>query len=328
MEAKIGVVIHTSLVSSVFSAADRARLNALGEVRWTESEEPLEESAAIELLRGCTIGVGSWHTPWPSAPLVEACLDLRLWEHVAGTVTRFFGPHLEGRDLTIASCKTAIADNVADVTLAQLIMGIRRLQENGEHNRLGRTPKPSGVKVMCEATVGVVGASDVGRRVIRLLRGLNCAVLLYDPYVDDEEAARLGVEKVGDLVQLCARSDAVTLHTPNLPATRHLMGAAQLRAMPDDGIFVNTARGACVDEAALVAELQQGRLFAYLDVTDPEPAADDSPLRSLPNVLLTSHMAGGPGTNLGNQAVDDIAAFLRGEQPLAVVTADMLDRLG
>ena len=128
MEAKIGVVIHTSLVNSVFSAADRARLNALGEVRWTASEKPLEEPAAIELLRDCTIGVGSWRTPWPSAQLVEACPDLRLWEHVAGTVTRFFGPHLEGRDLTIASCKTAIADNVADVTLAQLIMGIRRLQ--------------------------------------------------------------------------------------------------------------------------------------------------------------------------------------------------------
>ena len=328
MTEKIGVVIHTSLVHSVFSDADRARLNNLGDVRWTESEEPVEESTAIELLQGCSIGIGSWRTPHPSARLVEACPDLRLWQHVAGTVTRFFGPHLEGRDLTIASCKTAIADNVSHLTLAQLIMGIRRAAQNAAQNRLAPTPKPAGTKVMSEATVGVVGASDVGRRVIRLLRGIGCAVLLYDPYVDDEEAARLDVEKVSDLVQLCARSDAVTLHTPNLPATRHLMGAAQFQAMPDDGIFVNTARGACVDEDALIAELKKGRLFAYIDVTDPEPAADDSLLRSLPNARLTSHLAGGPGTNLGRQAVDDIQAFLRGEQPLAVVTADMLERLG
>jgi phosphoglycerate dehydrogenase-like enzyme len=132
---------------------------------------------------------------------------------------------------------------------------------------------------------------------------------------------------VDDLTQLCGRCDAVTLHTPNLPATRQLMGLTQFRAMPDHAVFINTARGACVDEAALISELEKGRLYAYLDVTDPEPAADDSPLRTLPNVVLTSHIGGLPTTNMGNQAVDDIAAFLRGDQPMAVITADMLDRV-
>ena len=83
----------------------------------------------------------------------------------------------------------------------------------------------------------------------------------------------------------------------------------------------------CIDEDALIAELAKGRLFAFLDVSAPEPAADDSPLRKLPNVVYSSHITGGPGTNIGRQAVDDIAAFLRGEQPTCVVTEDMLDRL-
>ena len=102
------------------------------------------------------------------------------------------------------------------------------------------------------------------------------------------------------------------------------MGLTQFRAMPDHAVFINTARGACVDEAALISELEKGRLYAYLDVTDPEPAADDSPLRTLPNVVLTSHIGGLPTTNMGNQAVDDIAAFLRGDQPMAVITGTLL----
>jgi len=327
MTAKIGVIIHTSLVTKLFNDDDRHRLNQLGDVRWTESLDPITEDQAIEHLRECTIAVGSWSTPHPSANIMESCPQLKLWEHVAGTVTRFFGPHLEGSDLLIATCKTANADNVAQMTLAQLITGLRRINENASANRSGRAGHPPYSKVMFESAVGVVGASEVGRRVIRLLQPLRCEILLYDPYVDEAEAKALGVEKVDDLTRLCGRCDAVTLHTPNLPATRHLMGPEQFLAMPDDAVFINTARGACVDEAALIGELKKGRLYAYLDVTDPEPAADNSPLRKLPNVALTSHIGGLPATNMGNQAVDDIAAFLRGDQPMAVITADMLDRV-
>jgi phosphoglycerate dehydrogenase-like enzyme len=118
-----------------------------------------------------------------------------------------------------------------------------------------------------------------------------------------------------------------SIHPPALPSTERIIGAAELGAMKNDCVFVNTSRGACVDEGALVEELGKGRLFAFLDVTDPEPAADDSPLRTLPNVVLTSHMAGGRDFRLGRQAVDDIAAFLSGGEPVMSVTGDMLDRI-
>jgi phosphoglycerate dehydrogenase-like enzyme len=106
-----------------------------------------------------------------------------------------------------------------------------------------------------------------------------------------------------------------------------MLAAAHFQAMRDDCVFVNTARGMCIDEAALIAELQKGRLFAFLDVSEPEPADDDCPLRTLPNVVYSSHISGGPGTNVGKQAVDDVAAFLRGLPPTCVVTEDMLERL-
>lgn len=327
MTARIGVIIHTSLATRLFNDDDRERLNRLGDVRWTESPDPLTEEEAIQLLKGCSIAVGSWQTPHPSPRVVASCPQLKLWEHVAGTVTRFFGSHLDGSDLMIASCKTANADNVAQMTLAQLITGLRRIDENAVANRSGIAAPPTDSRVMFESTVGIVGASEVGRRVIALLQPLRARILLYDPFVDGDEARALGVEKVDDLTQLCSRCDAVTLHTPNLPATRRLMGKGQFRAMPDDAVFVNTARGACVDEEALIAELEKGRLRAYLDVTDGEPASDESSLRRLANVVLTSHIGGLPTANMGNQAVDDIAAFLRGDRPMAVITEDMLDRI-
>lgn len=325
--ARIGVVIHTSLRQTLFTPQDVARLDGLGEVVWTDSEVPITVAQACELLAGCEIGLGSWGTPYPCAELMAACPGLRLWEHVAGTVKHMFGPHLSGTDLVIASCKTSIADNVAEMTLGEIILGVRRAFQNAAANRTGVAGKPDGLKMLWAVTVGVVGASEVGRRVVRLLGAFPCTVLLYDPYVDEDEAASLGTELVGDLTDLCARSDVVTLHTPALPSTAGIIGRRELRAMPEDAVFINTARGMCVDEAALIEELEAGRLFAFLDVTDPEPAAAASPLRRLPNVVLTSHIAGAAGDNMGAQAVDDVAAFLRGDSPACIVRADELDRL-
>ena len=137
----------------------------------------------------------------------------------------------------------------------------------------------------------------------------------------------MGAELVADLVELCRRSDAVTLHTPPLPSTEKLLRAEHFQVMADDAVFINTSRGICLDEQALIAELAKGRLFAFLDVSAPEPAAVDSLLRTLPNVVYTSHLAGGKDGKIGRQAVDDIAAFLAGGQPLRAVTPDKLDRM-
>jgi len=238
-----------------------------------------------------------------------------------------FGPHLADRDLTIASCAPAIAESVAELTLAELAIGLKRVLENSAANRTGVSRRPANSKTLAECTVGLVGASHVGRAVLRMLQPFRPKVLVYDPFVSTEEIAAAGGEKVDSLVELCRRSNAVTLHTPALDSTRHIIGRQELQAMPDDAVFVNTARGMCVDEHALITELSAGRLFAFLDVSDPEPPAADSPLRTLPNVVFTSHIAGGVNSAIGRQAVDDVTAFLHGESPAMAVTTDMLDRV-
>ena len=170
--------------------------------------------------------------------------------------------------------------------------------------------------------------SRVGRAVLDALKPHESRILVYDPYVCEEEVAKLGAIKIDSLLELCAQSDAVTLHTPSTKETWKLMGEKEFKAMKDDAVFINTSRGACVDEAALIEELKKGRLFAFLDVSDPEPAEMDSPLRTLQNVIYTSHIAGGgPSNYIGNQIISDIRAYLNGQSLEMQVTWDMLDRI-
>lgn len=323
-QTKIGVVIHADRAGTLFKPDVRAQLDALGDVRWTDKAAPLTTDEACALLADCEVGIGSWSTPVPNAQLMAACPRLRLWEHAAGSVKHVFGPHLDNRRLTVGSCAPALADNVAESVLAEIIAGLRRFIPNGQANRSAQAQAPANLIEVGESTIGLVGASMVGRRVIALLAPFQPRILVYDPFLDAAGAAALGVTRMTDLVALCAASDVVSIHAPAIPATAQMIGLRELQAMRDDAILINSARGACVNEAALCTELAKGRLFAFIDVTEPEPAAIDSPLRSLPNVLLTSHITGAGYFKIGRQVVADIAAFLRGGQPLKPVTADML----
>ena len=228
----VGVIIPTGLRRDLFRPADEERLNGLADVTWTGSGENLTVTEAVALLSECHVGIGSWGTPHPDAELMGGCPKLELWVHGAGTVKHMFGPHLAGRGLTIASCAPAIAENVAEITLAQLIVGLRRTLENGAANRAGPAPRPHNSRTLAQSTIAVVGASLVGRRVIRNLKPFSPRILLYDPCCRSVTSGsapggrRTGVEPVSDLVELCSRSDAVTLHTPGPAGDREPDGGA------------------------------------------------------------------------------------------------------
>jgi len=119
-------------------------------------------------------------------------------------------------------------------------------------------------------TIGIVGASRIGRRVIDLLRPFDLEVVVSDPYLGQSEARELGVG-LADLDDLLRASHIVSLHAPSLPSTRHLIDRRRLGLMRDGATLINTARGALIDQAALTEELVAGRINAILDVTEPLP---------------------------------------------------------
>ncbi len=261
-------------------------------------------------------------TGWGCPPLTAEALErmpaLRTVVHAAGSVKHHITRACWERGLTVASAAAANAVPVAEYTVAAILFAGKRVLESAHAYRSRRTP-PDGLAVSrglgnYRRTVGVVGASRIGRRVIGLLRPFDLRVLLYDPYVGGEAARELGAEPAG-LDELARRSDIVTLHAPELPGTRHLFDAARLALMPDGATLINTARGSLVDTAALTRELAGGRLRAVLDHTEPQVLPADSPLFDLPNVLLTPHVAGSLGgelARLAHAAVDELERYAAG----------------
>jgi len=141
-------------------------------------------------------------------------------------------------------------------------------------------------------TFGIVSLGNIGRVVAGLVRGFEMEVIAFDPFVSADAARELGVTLVPTLNELFERSDFVTVHTPLSKATFHLIGYEQFARMKPSALFINTGRGPVVDEAGLIRALREGRLAgAGLDVQEKEPPDADNPLLTMPNVLLTPHVA-------------------------------------
>ncbi|NSZ64423.1 hydroxyacid dehydrogenase [Agrobacterium tumefaciens] len=246
--------------------------------------------------------------------------NLRLISHAAGTVKYFLSQAVFERNVTVCSAAEANAQPVAEFTLAMILLsgkrtfGFRRIYgEDRARRNVDRLQ--SQVIGNLGLTVGIVGASRIGRRVINLLQPFDLDLILFDPFLSAVEAQKLGVRLVS-LRELMAVSDVISLHAPSLPQTRHMIGADALALMKDGATLINTARGALVDEDALLAELKTGRIEAVIDVTDPEVPPPGSPFYSLPNVFLTPHIAGAVGlerARLGDMAIAEIERFCRAE---------------
>jgi phosphoglycerate dehydrogenase-like enzyme len=249
---------------------------------------------------------------------------------MGSSVTRFVSDALWEQGVRVTTAAPALARDVAITTLGLMIVGMKRVWPLGRHVRAGgwRESPAWPSRELYGKAVGIVGASHVGRHVIDLLRPFGVRVLLYDPYVSDEEAAGLGVNKV-ELDDLVRQADVISLHAPAKPETHHMLDAQRLARMKDDALLINTARGSLIDEAALVAELRRGRFFAFLDVTDPEPPAADSPLRHLDNVVVTPHLAGciEDCGRLGEMAVEELRRHFAGEPPIYEIEPTMLARV-
>jgi phosphoglycerate dehydrogenase-like enzyme len=253
--------------------------------------------------------------------------------HAAGTVKGHVTEACFDRGLVVSSAAAANALPVAEYTLAAILFASKRvfrIQRRYRERRAWRAWAQEFPDLgNFGKTVGIVGASRIGRRVMELLRQFEHRVLVYDPHLDEEDARELAAQPV-ELDDLLRGSDVVSLHAPSLPETRHMLDARRLGLLRDGAVLVNTARGALIEPAALERELVSGRIDAVLDVTDPEVLPADSPLYDLENVLLTPHVAGalGPETRrLGELAVTEVERLARGEPPAHAVRRDDLSRI-
>lgn len=293
-------------------------------------DEPATKSDLLTILPQADACITSWGVAQLDADVIAAAPELKAMAHMGSSVKRFVSDALWAQGVHVTSAAPALAEDVAITALGLMLVGMKRIWPLGQHVRDGGWREsaywPS--REIRHKTVGIIGASHVGRHLIRLLNPFEVQILLYDPFVSADQAVELGVEQV-ELDSLLERADIVSLHAPAKPDTHHMLNAGRLALMKDNALLINTARGTLIDETALITELSKGRFFAFLDVTDPEPAAPDSPLRQLENVVVLPHLAGciEDCGRMGEMAVEELRRFFADEPPLYQVKPDMFGRI-
>ncbi len=275
------------------------------------------------ILNHVEVIVGTWGMPVLSREILAAAPKLKAVLYAAGSVRNFTNDEFWKRNILLSSGFAANAVPVAEFTIAQLILGLKQailFQHNIQQNRDWHKAQIASaeIKGLYRSTIGLVSYGTIARLVRQLLKAYDVNVLVYDPFLGKAEAVQERVQPVS-LEDIFKRSDAVSIHTPHLPETEKMITRELILSMPQHGVFINTARGAVVDQPGMIEALRERPdIQAMIDVTFPEPPAKDSPLFGIPNLFITPHIAGSMGrerARLGAFMADELDRFVQ-SQPL------------
>ncbi len=271
----------------------------------------------------------SWTCPPIDAAFLAHAPNLKVVFYGAGSIKHLVSTPFWERGVRITHANKAMSITVAQYTVGQIILSLAGMWQHMQDAKRERafTAKQH-YPGLFRSTVGIIGLGLIARHMCELLKAFDVDVIAFDPYASAETAAALDVKLV-DLETLFKTAHVVSLHAPWLPETEGMITGKHLASMQPYSTFINTARGALVNEADLIAVLRdRPDLFAVLDVTHPEPPPADSALYDLPNVILTPHIAGPlaqrDSERLGMMMVDELRAYLHDDTLHWEITAERL----
>ena len=297
------------------------RVRALAQrVEW-HLERPADEAQLIDWIGDAEVIINLRTSVPFTRAVLERCPHLKLISIWAVGTDNVDLQAAQELGITVCNTPGYAAIGVAEHALALALDLSHRLTIGDRHVREG-VWQSGRIGQLHGKTLGVIGAGSIGQRMMELGRALGMKVVAWTRHPSPDRAKELNVEFL-ELHELLKEADVVSLHLPLLDATRSLLGKQELALMKPTAIFVNTGRGAVVDEEALVNALQEGRLAgAGLDVFTTEPLPAGHPLTRLDNVVLSPHAAAmSPETSLAGleMAVSNIERFLEGKSENAVV---------
>lgn len=273
-----------------------------------------------------------WKAPSFDAAFLAAAPKLRAVFYAAGSVRYCLSEAFWDRGILITNAADANAVPVAEYTAAVSILALKQFWRRaslarrgigwGDHTR----PIPGAFR----ATIGLVSFGVIARKAADLLLRHDVEIVVHCPFLTGEEASELGVRRAS-LEELFATADVVSVHTPVLPETIGLINGRLVSLMKPDATLINTARGVILDQPSVIAALRtRPDVTAVLDVTNPEPPRTDDALFTLPNVIVTPHIAGSHGREcqrMGSYMVDELRRHLAGQPLRWRVTREMINRM-
>ncbi|HEY9076500.1 MAG TPA: hydroxyacid dehydrogenase [Anaerolineaceae bacterium] len=280
------------------------------------------------LLREVEVIFSGWGAPCFTEDLLAQAPNLKAVFYGAGSVRSMVTPAFWERGILLTNAVYGNAIPVAEYAFAHIILGLKSTwqhvqavrQDGHRHQRLPMAGANG-------STVGLISLGTIGRLVMEHLRRLDVNILAFDPFASPMEGFTLC-----SLEEVFSRSNVVSLHTPWLKETEGMITGAMLDSMPPYSTFINTARGAVVREDEMIAVLQhRPDLVAVLDVTYPEPPVPDSPLLTMPNVILTPHIAGavcpGEARRMGQMMIEEYRRYASGMPLKYALTRQQAERM-
>jgi len=270
-----------------------------------------------DLLKDAEIVVSSWGGPVMDEEFLAAAPNVELYLYGAGSIKGLMTAAAWERGVRVTTAAAANAVPVAEFVLAQTIFSLKRGWEYIQLAKGGSSihwlNKP--VSGMYGSKVGIVGLGQIGRKTCEMLKPFDVEVLACSIDTPSGLAGELGVTLVS-MEEIFSTCDVVSIHLPLIDATREMIGKELFSLMKPKSTFINTARGAVVNQPELIEFLEERPdVYACIDVTEPDPPAPDCPLLHMPNVVLTPHLAGAMGREcprLGQYMVEELERYLAG----------------
>jgi len=325
-----------SMESRAFSALYPAAVRA--ELAWLlQLTDQLISPATLRRcsseFAGTEVILAGWGAPRIDSELLEGLPNLSAVFHAGGTLHGIATKEAFDRGVRFFSAIDPTNAPVAEYTLAQVILSLKRVWFHSgaiRHNRKW-VRELEGLPGSYHSTIGVLSLGRIGRSVCEKLKQLEVKVIAFDPYVESSTFAACNATPA-TLQEVFALSDVVTCHLPWLPETERMLDRSLFSLMKPGATFLNTARGAVVDEDAMITVLRdRPDLTAILDVTYPEPPQPGSPLYELPNVCMTPHLAGSVGRECernGEYILSAVRSFLSGNPVQAEIRLSEWERMG
>lgn len=292
--------------------------------------DPSQHDAFVAALRDADGGIGASVQITPA--MLEGASRLKALSTISVGSDQFDVDDLTRRGIVLAHTPDVLTESTADTVFSLILASARRVVELADWVKAGQWRASIGAAQfgldVQGKTIGIVGLGRIGGAVARRAAlGFNMKVLYTNRSANPQAEEAYGARRV-ELAELLAQSDFVCLQVPLTQETRHLIGAAELRAMKQSAILINASRGATVDEAALIEALRDGTIHgAGLDVFDVEPLPADSPLLSMPNVVALPHI--GSATHetrhaMALNAAENLVAALDGTLTTNIVNREVL----
>ena len=308
-------------------SANWSALEAQAEVVFFAAPFADEDDAASRLAGFEALILMRERTAFP-ASLIDRLTDLRM---IALTGNRSPSLDIEActrRGIVVSNTGgTASTNGTAELTLGLMLAAARRIPAGDAAIRAGRFQDGVGIgPVLAGKTLGIIGLGRIGSWVARYARALDMRVMAWSRSLSAEAAGAAQAELAESKAALLAASDVVTLHVPLSPGSRGMIGAAEIGLMKPGALLVNTSRSGLVDQAAMLAALDAGRVCAALDVYDREPLPVDDPIRTASNTVLTPHVGYGTVDTFAQffrESIENVLAFMAGA-PVRVMNAEAI----